>query len=99
MKRVSSSRKSASDLKRVAALKDSEIVIDDEAPAWTPEMFARAVVKRGLAEPPRKTLLSLRVDSDVVEWFRAQGRGYQSRMNALLRAYMQAHRRSSKRAS
>src|SRR5437870_11781427 len=99
MKRVSSSRKSASDLKRLAVLKDSEIVIDDEAPAWTPEMFARAVVKRGLAEPPKKTLLSLRVDSDVVEWFRAQGRGYQSRMNALLRAYMQAHRRSSKRAS
>ena len=99
MKRVSSSRKSASDLKRLATLKDSDIVIDDEAPAWTPEMFARAVVKRGLAEPPRKTLLSLRVDSDVVEWFRAQGRGYQSRMNALLRAYMQAHRRSSKRAS
>ena len=31
--------------------------------------------------------------------FRAQGRGYQSRMNALLRAYMDAHRRNSKRAS
>jgi uncharacterized protein (DUF4415 family) len=99
MKRVSSSRKSASDVKRLAALKDSDIVIDDEAPAWTPEMFARAVVKRGLAAPATKTLLSLRVDSDVVEWFRAQGRGYQSRMNALLRAYMQAHRRGSKRAS
>jgi uncharacterized protein (DUF4415 family) len=99
MNRISSPRKSASDLKRVAALKDSDIVIDDDAPAWTPEMFARAVVRRGLAAPPTKTLLSLRVDSDVVEWFRAQGRGYQSRMNALLRAYMQAHRRSGKRAS
>jgi uncharacterized protein (DUF4415 family) len=99
MKRASSSRKSASDLKRVAALKDSEIVIDDDSPAWTPDMFARAVVKRGLEEPPTKTLLSLRIDTDVVEWFRAQGRGYQSRMNALLRAYMQAHKRGGKRAS
>ncbi|MGI8895115.1 MAG: BrnA antitoxin family protein [Casimicrobiaceae bacterium] len=99
MKRVSSSRKSASDLKRLATLKDSEILIDDDAPAWTPEMFARAVVQRGLRTPPTKTLLSLRVDSDVVEWFRAQGRGYQSRMNALLRAYMDAHRQSRKRAS
>ena len=98
MKRVSSSRKSASDLGRLGALKDPQIVVDDDAPAWTPEMFARAVVKRGLDTPPTKTLLSLRVDSDVVEWFRAQGRGYQSRMNALLRAYMDAHRQSRKRA-
>src|ERR1700687_5980866 len=98
MKRASSSRKSASDLKRLAALKDSEIVVDDDAPAWTPEMFARAIVKRGLDAPSKKTLLSLRVDSDVVEWFRAQGRGYQSRMNALLRAYMDAHHQNPKRA-
>ncbi len=98
MRRISSSRKSANDLKRLAALKDSEVVIDNDAPAWTPEMFARAVVKRGLDSPTTKTLLSLRVDSDVVEWFRAQGRGYQSRMNALLRAYMDAHRHSRKRA-
>jgi uncharacterized protein (DUF4415 family) len=83
MKRVSTSRKPASDLKRLAARQDSEIVIDDEAPRWTPDMFAKAVVNQGLEVPCSKTLLSLRIDSDVVEWFRAQGRGYQSRMNAL----------------
>src|SRR5438105_4926523 len=98
MKRVSSSRKSASDLRQLATLQDSHVVVDDDAPAWTPEMFARAVVKRGLTPPRGKTLLSLRIDADVVEWFRAQGRGYQSRMNALLRAYMDAHRHSRKRA-
>ena len=54
MKRASSSRKSVSDVKRLAALKDSEIVVDDDAPAWTPEMFARAVVKRGLRPAPRR---------------------------------------------
>ena len=58
-------------------------------------MFARAVVRRGLKAPPTKTLLSLRIDADVIEWFRAQGKGYQSRMNALLRAYMEAHRKSA----
>jgi uncharacterized protein (DUF4415 family) len=73
-------------------MKDSEIVIDRDAPAWTPEMFARAVVRKGLVPAPRKSLLSLRIDSDVLQWFRAQGRGYQSRMNALLRAYMKAHK-------
>jgi len=55
-------------------------------------MFARAVARKALAPIPRKTLLSLRVDSDVIDWFRAQGAGYQSRMNALLRAYMEAHK-------
>ena len=55
-------------------------------------MFARAIAREGLRVVPKKTLLSLRIDSDVVEWFRKQGAGYQSRMNALLRAYMEAHK-------
>ena len=37
----------------------------------------------------RKQLLSLRIDHDVLEWFREQGPGYQTRMNAVLRAYME----------
>lgn len=93
MKRGATSRRSATDIARIAAMRDSEIIVDDDAPAWTPEMFARAIIKHGLKPPPTKTLLSLRIDTDVVEWFRAQGKGYQSRMNALLRAYMEAHRR------
>ena len=74
------------------SLKDKDITVNRDAPKWTPEMFARAVVKKGLKTPASKSLLSLRVDSDVLSWFRAQGPGYQSRMNALLRAYMQAHK-------
>lgn len=70
---------------------DDDIVRDDDAPEWTPEMFARAIAKKGLKPVPRKAMLSLRVDADVLAWFRAQGEGYQTRMNALLRAYMEAH--------
>ena len=70
---------------------DADIVRDDDAPEWTPEMFARAIVKQGLKPVPHKAMLSLRVDADVLAWFRAQGGGYQTRMNALLRAYMEAH--------
>jgi uncharacterized protein (DUF4415 family) len=55
-------------------------------------MFARVVARQGLKPVSRKALLSLRIDVDVIEWFRAQGTGYQSRMNALLRAYMEAHK-------
>ncbi|MCA9944155.1 MAG: BrnA antitoxin family protein, partial [Anaerolineales bacterium] len=38
-----------------------------------------------------KQQLTIRLDNDVLEWFRAQGRGYQTKINALLRAYMEAH--------
>ena len=92
MKHVSTSRKSKTDIKRLKSMKETDIVIDTDAPPGTPEMFARAIVRKGLKPVPRKSLLSLRIDSDVLEWFRAKGRGYQSRMNALLRAYMEAHK-------
>ena len=37
--------------------------------------------------PAGKRQVTLRIDADVLDWFRAQGKGYQSRMNAVLRAY------------
>lgn len=73
------------------ALHDEDIDLSDN-PELTPEMFARAVVRRGLEAPPRKRQLTLRIDEDVLEWFRAKGRGYQTQINALLRAYVAAHR-------
>jgi uncharacterized protein (DUF4415 family) len=91
MKQNTSSRRSRTDLVRLGKMTDADIVRDDDAPEWTPEMFARAIVKQGLKPVPRKAMLSLRVDADVLAWFRAQGGGYQTRMNALLRAYMEAH--------
>lgn len=48
------------------------------------------MARKGLKPVPRKTLLPPRLDVDVVEWFRGRGPGCQSRMNALLRAYMEA---------
>ena len=42
--------------------------------------------------PSGKKSVHLRVDADVLDWFRAQGRGYLTRMNAVLRSYMEAHR-------
>jgi uncharacterized protein (DUF4415 family) len=43
-------------------------------------------------EPPGKTSVHLRLDSDVLDWFKAQGKGHLTRMNAILRAYYDAHR-------
>nr|WP_245224027.1 BrnA antitoxin family protein [Rhizobium halophytocola] len=41
-----------------------------------------------LVTPGPKRQITLRLDNDVLEWFRAQGEGYQTRMNAVLKAYM-----------
>jgi len=71
---------------------DKEIDLSD-APALTPEMFARAVVRHGLKPIVRKSQITLRIDGDVLEWFKKQGRGYQTQINTLLRAYMEAHKR------
>jgi len=88
MKKRTTSKRSGSDWKRVDALEDRKINFS-ETPELTPEMFARAIVRRGLNPLPRKAQLTVRIDSDVLEWYRGQGPGYQTRINALLRAYMQ----------
>jgi uncharacterized protein (DUF4415 family) len=90
MKQEAILNKSLTDWDRVDALTDQEIDFSD-SPEITPEMFAKAVVRRGLKSKSKKVQLTLRVDSDVVSWFKEQGQGYQSRINALLRAYMEAH--------
>jgi len=92
MKKSSISRKSKTDLKRLDAMKDEDIDFSD-LPEATPEMFARGMVRRGLKPVIRKKQLTVRMDSDVIEWFKNQGRGYQTKINSLLRAYMEEHRR------
>ncbi|SDR55531.1 Uncharacterized conserved protein, DUF4415 family [Rhizobiales bacterium GAS191] len=50
---------------------------------------ARVVMPRG------KTSVHLRLDNDVVDWFKANGKGHLTRMNAVLRAYVEAHKKAS----
>jgi uncharacterized protein (DUF4415 family) len=61
---------------------------DAEAVALDEEFWrnARVVV------PPGKKSVHLRIDADVLAWFKEQGRGYLTRMNAVLRSYMEAHK-------
>ena len=91
MKKKPISKKSQTDFTRLDKMKDEDIDLSD-APEITPEMFAKSIVRRGL-KPRTKTQLTLRVDSDVLEWYKKQGRGYQTKINLLLRAYMQEHQR------
>jgi uncharacterized protein (DUF4415 family) len=73
-------------------MRNGEIDLSD-LPEIPPEKFARALVRKGLQPVVRKAQITLRIDADVLEWFRERGAGYQSRINAVLRAYKQAHQR------
>lgn len=77
--------KGATDFKRLHALRDSEIDFSD-VPKLDKLFWATA--KLTLPEP--KDRLTIRVDHDVVRWLKKQGKGYQTRINAILRSYMEA---------
>lgn len=92
MSKRSTTKRSKTDWKRADALSDADIDFSDN-PEVTPEMFARAMVRKGLNPTPPKQQVTLRLDADVLEWFKSQGPGYQTRINTLLRAYVDAHRK------
>lgn len=76
---------SRTDMGRLRAMSDAESA-DDPAFADQPdEWLARAEA----VMPTPKKLLSLRIDNDVLEWFKRQGPGYQTRINAVLRAFVE----------
>jgi len=66
---------------------DSDIVFTAEHPEASTQFIVGGIVRRGLQPVPPKAAISLRVDADVLAWFKAQGPGYQTRINAILRAY------------
>ena len=76
-----------SDLKRLDKMTDEDIDYS-EIPEFDEE-FLRTVE---MNVSPGKKPIALRLDADVLEWMKAQGKGYQSRINAILRAYYEAHR-------
>jgi uncharacterized protein (DUF4415 family) len=75
------------ELKALAAKPDSEIDYSD-IPPLTEEFWKNAV--RNPFYRATKTSTTVRIDSDVLHWLRAQGTGYQSRINAILRREMLA---------
>ncbi len=81
------------DWKRVDALSEAElneaIRRDRDTFVPEPEWFNNAMVLRP-GQPKQR--ITMRLDADLLEWFKAQGRGYQTRMNAVLRAYYEAVR-------
>ncbi len=83
----------ASDWRRIDALTDGDIrraILTD--PDAAPEAGAAWFKSARIVMPEPKQAVSLRLDREVMAWFKKQGRGYQTRINAVLRAYVNSQR-------
>lgn len=91
---MSTSRKSLDELSisderiaELAAMPDEDIDTSD-----IPELDEAFWQNARVRFPGGKERLTVRFDEDMVQWFRSQGRGYQTKMNAVLRSFYEAHR-------
>ncbi len=90
-------REQMSELKHLAVLPDDDIDTSD-----APELRDWSGAKRGLFYRPVKQQLTLRLDADVIAWFRnhaTSAEGYQTRINRALREYIQAQARRNRRSA
>jgi uncharacterized protein (DUF4415 family) len=87
VKKPVSKKRSRTNRSRTASIRDAEIDFSDILKQGK-AFFKQAVLRL----PQPKVPVTIRLDRQVLEWFKAQGRGYQTRINALLRAYMEAHK-------
>ena len=82
------------ELDTLAALPEEQIDTSD-----IPEIYDWSGARRGVLYRPVKRQITLRIDADVIEWFRARrhhGEGYQTNINRALREYVEQHRREPK---
>ena len=83
------SRDISADLERINAMSDDEIDYSD-----LPEVTDFSGFKRGLFYRPEKQAVTIRLDADVVAWFKSAEPKYQTAVNRVLREYMLAHAKS-----
>ena len=75
-------------LKELASRSDQQIDYSD-IPELDEVFFEKAKLVRPAAD---KRQITIRIDADVLDWFRDQGKGYQTHMNAVLKAYMHSQK-------
>ena len=85
-----SSKTSRTDWSRVRATSDRNVAVSAKHPEASLKHIVRGIARRGLKPVSPKTSISLRIDADVLDWLKAQGPGYQTRINTILRAFKEA---------
>jgi len=84
--RVDLPSRGRADLARLREMSEAEI--NSASPPEATDLPGDFWDNARVVTPPPKEAISIRVDRDVLAWFRSQGPGYQTRMNAVLRSYM-----------
>ena len=89
MKKMNVNKKSIkSDLAKIDAMTDSDIDYSDNH-----ELGHEFFEKNTIPWPPSKKQLTIQLDEEVLEWIKKQGKGYQTRINRILRAAMDSQQR------
>ena len=61
-----------------------------------PETNTKFWKKTKIMLPQKKKLLTLRLDSEIIDWFKEEGKGYQTKINAVLKSYVRSHQQHSR---
>lgn len=85
MKKKNIISKSKTNFDKLAKLRDSKIDTSD-----IPELDKDFFKKADLRMPKTKQMVSIRLDDEVLAWFKRQGKGYQTKINEILKMYMRA---------
>jgi len=85
---------SKTDWKRVDAISQAEVErLADKDQGSLPRGWESTVI---VGLPPAKQDIHIRLDGDILDWFKSRGRGYQTRINAVLRAFVQSRQRAKR---
>jgi uncharacterized protein (DUF4415 family) len=90
MSESSMNRQSETDWKRVEEMKDEEIDTSD-IPPLDDSFFAKAKLRM-----PKRVSVTMRVDADLLDWFKSQGGEYESLINSALRSYVEDHKEQTR---
>jgi uncharacterized protein (DUF4415 family) len=88
MKSKNSKKNLRTDWDRLKKMSDKDIDFSD-IPPLKADFFKNAKLRI----PKAKPLISIRLDADILEWIKAQGPGYQTKINAILRLYMETNQK------
>ena len=89
MSKNTTSKIYGTDIEALRKMTDEDIDYSD-IPPTTPEFWANVVIRKGLKPVIRKKQITLRLDSDILEYLKASGNGYQTKINQLLRSFVDA---------
>jgi len=88
MSEKTTKKTSRTDWARIDAMPDDEIDTSD-IPPLDAAFFADAKLRMPQAKPS----ITIRLEPDILDWFKGQGKGYQTRINAVLRKYVEAQKK------